>query len=163
MKKLLLFGSFFVFMGLTSFAQETGDDVVTDEELKKFATVEVMTAEFVADKNEELKKMIVDNEIFQGGARYNEIKAAWGNEAKLAEIEVTEEEKAAYQEVDDFVSSLMETVKEYKTELIMDEEVLGAGTYNKVNGALKSDPVLKEKMDNMVAEIRAERGEGGEG
>lgn len=157
MKKVLLFGAFFSFLALTSFAQTAAEDVVSEEELTKFANVEVMTSNYVQTKTEELRNMILNNEVIDGGARYNEIKAAWGDEEKLAEAEVTDEEKAAYQAVKDFQDSLQESVKEYKTELIMDEEVLGAGTYNKVNGAIKEDPALKEKLDTMVSGILAKQ------
>lgn len=157
MKKVLLFGAFFTFLALASFAQTVDGDVVSDEELAKFANVEVMTSNYVASKTEELRNMILNNEVIDGGARYNEIKAAWGDEAKMAEAEVTEEEKAAFQAVKDFQDSLQESVKEYKTELIMDEEILGAGTYNKVNGAIKKDPALKERLDTMVNETLAKQ------
>ena len=153
MKKVLLFGAFFAFIGMTGFAQEAAEEV-TNEEIEKYANVEFLTAQFVNEKTEELKTMISGNEIFQGGARYNEIKAAWGDEAKMAEAEITEEEKAAYQGVMDFMVELQESAKEYKTELIMDEEVLGVSTYNKVNGA-KSDPAVKEKIDALVSELKA--------
>jgi hypothetical protein len=166
MKKVLLFGAFFACLGMTGFAQEAAEEV-TNEELTKFANVEVMTSEYVDSKTEELRAMILENEIFQGGARYNEIKAAWGDEAKMTEAEITEEEKAAYQAVQDFQNSLQDVVKEYKTELIMNDSILGASTYNKVNGAQKSDPAVKEKLDALISELKAksesEKEDGSEG
>ncbi|MBN3519409.1 hypothetical protein JYB62_05290 [Algoriphagus lutimaris] len=158
MKKVLLFGAFFAFIGMSGFAQEAAEEV-TNEELAKFANVEVMTSEYVDSKTEELRAMILENEIFKGGARYNEIKAAWGDEAKMAEAEVTEEEKAAYQAVQDFQNSLQDVVKEYKTELIMNDSILGASTYNKVNGAQKSDPAVKEKLEALISEMKSKNEE----
>lgn len=143
----MLFGMFFSMMGFTAYAQ---DEVVTDEELAKFANVEVMTSNYVDSKTEELRNMILNNENIAGGARYNEIKAAWGDEAKMIEAKITDAEKTAYEKVQDFQNSLQESVKEYKTELIMDDTILGAGTYNKVNGAIKEDPALKERLDAMI-------------
>jgi len=162
MKKLLLFGTFFAFIGMTGFAQEAAEEV-TNEELSKFANVEVMTSEYVDSKTEELRAMILENEIFKAGARYNEIKAAWGDEAKMAEAEITEEEKAAYQAVQDFQNSLQDVVKDYKTELIMNDSILGASTYNKVNGAQKSDPAVKEKLDALISELKAKNESAKEG
>jgi len=147
MKKLMLFGMLFSMLGLAAYAQ---DEAVTDEELAKFANVEVMTSNYVDAKTEELRNMILNNPNIEGGARYNEIKAAWGDEAKMEEAKITDAEKKAYQAVQDFQDSLQESVKEYKTELIMDDTILGAGTYNKVNGAIKEDPALKEKLDAMI-------------
>lgn len=148
----MLFGMLFSMMGLTAYAQ---DEAVTDEELAKFANVEVMTSNYVDAKTEELRNMILNNENIEGGARYNEIKAAWGDEAKMTEAKITDAEKVAYQAVQDFQNSLQESVKEYKTELIMDDTILGAGTYNKVNGAIKDDPALKEKLDSMIEAQKA--------
>jgi hypothetical protein len=154
MRKFMLFG-IFLSLGLAAHAQDA--EVVTDEELTKFANVEVMTSTYVDEKTEELRNMILNNEKIDGGARYNEIKAAWGDEAKMAEAKVTDEEKAAYQAVQDFQDSLQESVKEYKTELIMDDKILGAGTYNKVNSAIKADPALKAKLDGMIEATKAKQ------
>jgi hypothetical protein len=155
MKKIWMFLFLFGAFGMAGYAQETAsEEVVTDEDLKKFATVEVMTAEFVAKKTEELKNMILNNEVIDGGARYNEIKAAWGDAAKEAEINLTDAERAAYKAIKDFQDSLQQSVVDYKTELIKDDTVLGVSIYNKVNGAVKEDPALKEKLDNLVAEMK---------
>ncbi|MDN3203594.1 hypothetical protein [Algoriphagus sediminis] len=154
MKKLMLFGALFAFVGLASYAQEAAE-AVTDEDLQKYANVEVMTSNYVDAKTEELRNMILNNEVIDGGARYNEIKAAWGDEAKMAEANVTEEEKAAFQAVKDFQDALQGSVKDYKTELIMDDEILGAGTYNKVLAATKDDPAVKEKLDKMIEEMKS--------
>ncbi len=155
MKKVLLFGALFAFLGLAAYAQE--EEKVTDEDLTKYANVEVTFDNYVNTKTEELKAMILENEIFQGGGRYNEIKAAWGDEAKMTEAKVTEEEKAAFEEVKEFQGSLQGVLKEYKTGLIMDDEILGAGTYNKVLAATKEDPAVKEKLDSMIAEMKAKQ------
>lgn len=156
MKKTWIFLLLFGGLNLAGFAQEsTVVEPVTDEELKKFATVEVMTSTFVDKKTEELRDMILNNEVIAGGARYNEIKAAWGNAEKEAEIKLTAEERTAYQAIKDFQDSLQESVVEYKTELIKDDAVLGVSTYNKVNGAIKEDPALKEKLDQLVAQMKA--------
>ena len=147
---------FFSMMGLAAYAQ---DEAVTDEELAKFANVEVMTSNYVNAKTEELRNMILNNENIDGGARYNEIKAAWGDEAKMTEAKVTDVEKAAFQAVKDFQDSLQESVKGYKTDLIMDDTILGAGTYNKVNSAIKADPALKSKLDAMIEAQKAKEAE----
>ncbi|PZX51264.1 hypothetical protein LV84_03770 [Algoriphagus ratkowskyi] len=155
MKKVLLFGALFAFLGLAAYAQD--EEKVTDEDLTKYANVEVTFDNYVNAKTDELKAMILENEIFQGGGRYNEIKAAWGDEAKMTEAKITDEEKAAFTEVKDFQESLQSVLKEYKTGLIMDEEILGAGTYNKVLAATKDDPAVKEKLDGMIAEMKAKQ------
>ena len=152
MRKIWMFLALFMGYSLFSVAQEAEE--VTDEDLAKFAKVEVMTSQYVEDKTEELKNMIINNEVIDGGARYNENKAAWGDAAKEAEIELTDEVRAAYKAIKDFQDSLQQSVVDYKTELIKDDEVLGVSIYNKVNGAIKEDPALKEKLDQMIEEMK---------
>ncbi|GMQ28470.1 hypothetical protein [Algoriphagus confluentis] len=157
MRKIWMFLALFMGYSLFSVAQEA-DEKVTDEDLAKFAKVEVMTSQYVEDKTEELKNMIINNEVIDGGARYNEIKAAWGDPEKETEIELTDEERAAYQAIKEFQDSLQQSVVDYKTELIKDDEILGVSIYNKVNGAIKEDPALKEKLDQMIEEMKTNGG-----
>lgn len=42
-------------------------------------------------------------------------------------------------------------------ELIKNDEVLGAATYNKVNAAMKTDPEVKAKVDELIAEKASAR------
>ncbi|MCS5489643.1 hypothetical protein [Algoriphagus limi] len=162
MKKLLLSALFLSFFGMVSYAQEATEGAVTDEELTQYATVEVMTSQFVDQKTEELRNMILNNEVIDGGARYNEIKAAWGDDAKMTEANITEEEKAAYQAILDFQGSLQQSVVDYKTNLITDSDVISVSVYNKVLGALKEDPSVKEKLDSLIEELKQEASEGEE-
>lgn len=157
MKKVLLFGAFFAFFGMNAFAQEEAAEPVTDEDLTQYATVEVMTSLYVEDKTEELRNMILNNDVIDGGARYNEIKAAWGDDAKMAEAEVTEEEKAAYQVILDFQNSLQQSVVDYKTGLITESDVITVSVYNKVLAAIKEDPAVKEKLDSMILSVKEEK------
>ncbi|WP_026951529.1 hypothetical protein [Algoriphagus mannitolivorans] len=158
MRKIWMFLALFGGLSFASIAQEAAEsEVVTEDDITKFATVEVMTAKYVDAKTEELRNMIINNEVIDGGARYNEIKAAWGNAEKEAEIKLTEEEKAAYQAIKDFQDSLQQSVVEYKTELIKNDEILGVSTYNKVNGAIKEDPAMKEKLDQKIAQLKSEK------
>lgn len=161
MRKILMFLMLYGGLSLVTFAQEeVAQNEVTDEELKKFANVEVLTVKYVENKTEELKNMILNNEVIADGARYNEIKAAWGNSAKEGEIKLTEEERGAYKAIKDFQDSLQQTVVDYKTELIKNEEVLGVSTYNKVNTAIKANPVLKEKLDQLILSLKEKKPDG---
>ena len=160
MKKLIVLGALFAFLGLTVYAQEVVvEEAVTEEEMMRFAKVEVMTSDFVEGKNKELVDMITNNTVLGGGARYNEIKAAWGDEAKMTAIKVTPEEKVAYQEILDFMTSMKQVVVEYKTGLIKNDTILGITTYNKVNKAIKGDPAAKEKMDSLINTLKVKKDE----
>jgi hypothetical protein len=144
------------FVSVTVFAQEESE-VVTDEEIAKFAVMEDSVMAFYEKKNEELIDMIRNNEVIEGAGRYNEIKAAWDDEEKMAEIEVTEEEKAAYEDILAFMASLGDEVRELKIELIKNDDVLGVATFNKVNKAIKEDPEVKEKVESLQAELKEKR------
>lgn len=154
-----LFVSAFLMLSFISvgvFAQEESE-IVTDEEIEKFAVMEDSVMAFYEKKNIELIEMIKNNEVIDGAARYNEIKGAWDDEAKLAEIEITEDETAAYEEILAFMGSLGDEVRELKIELIKNDDILGVATFNKVNKAMKEDPEVKEKVESLQAELKEKR------
>lgn len=163
MKKLFVLAFLLVgVIGFTAHAQDEAAEEITDEELAKFAAMEDSVMAFYDQKNEELVSMIKDNEVIDGAARYNEIKDAWEDEEKMAEIEVTDEEKTAYEAILEFMSSLGNEVRDLKIGLIKNDEILGVATYNKVNKAIKENPEIKEKVDMMMAELKEKRSEDSE-
>ncbi|SHM85694.1 hypothetical protein SAMN04488057_10498 [Cyclobacterium lianum] len=158
MKRLFVLA--FLMLGVIGFqaqAQDEAEEEITDEELAKFAAVEDSVMAFYDQKNEELVDMIKNNEVIEGAARYNEIKGAWEDEEKLAEIEITDEEKAAYEEILEFMGSLSNEVRDLKIGLIKNDDILGVATYNKVNKAMKENPEIQEKVDSMIADLKEKR------
>jgi len=153
MKKLVMF-LMMSFMFVQVFAQDTE---ISEEDMLKFATVEDSTAAFLEGKQAELEEMIKNDPTLGGAARYNQMKAAWGNEQKLSEINATEEEKEAYQKIQSSIENLGKEVVKFKTEMIMNPEVLGAATYNKVKKAMDSDPSVKEQVNSLIAELKTQR------
>ncbi|GAB3657662.1 hypothetical protein GCM10028791_30270 [Echinicola sediminis] len=141
---------------VTAKAQQESTDEVTAEEIEKFAAMKDSVNHFMEVKQAELEAMIKENEVFDV-ARYNEIKDAWEDEAKLSEIAITEEEKAEYSKIIDTKNSLSDVIKERMIALIKNDDILGAATYNKVNSAIKSDPEVKEKVDALIAEKQGAR------
>lgn len=156
MKKLTVLA--FLMIGLLSvnvYAQEATEEI-TEEELMKFAAMEDSVTAFYEMKNEEVIEMIKNHEVIEPG-RYNDIKAAWGNEEKLGSLNLTAEEKAAYEGILAAMDAVKSEVTELKVSLIKDEEVLGVPIYNKVNKAYKADPEVKEKVDSLTAELKEKR------
>lgn len=155
MKKLILIGILVTLFGLPLIAQEVEiPEIITEEELVKFAKMEILTLKFAESKNEELKKLISNNATLGGGARYNQIKSAWGNISKMETISLKPEEKIAYLETLDLMDSLKTEVLEYKVELIREENVLGISSYNKISKALKEDPTMKERLDTIIKNLK---------
>ena len=165
MVKKILFSAFLM-LGMFSVqlsAQEVEEDAkeeITEEELMKYAVMEESTAAFLQEKQDNLVEMIKTDVALGGAARYNEIKGAWGDAEKLAAINITEEETAAFQKIQDFVDSLGKEVVKFKTDIIMDAELLGAATYNKVKKAMDADPSVKEKIDTLIADLKEKRKSG---
>ena len=91
-----------------AFAQD--DDTPSDEELRSYIVVmdsiEVMKVS-IGDK---VNEKIQESELMQGGRRYKELEGADGDEAKLAEIEATEEEIAEYDAIIAYTDSLKENL-----------------------------------------------------
>lgn len=162
MKKVFVLAFFLLgILSVNTMAQDAAEEV-TDEEIQKFAAMEEAVANYLQEKQDQLVDMIKNDETIGGAARYNEIKGAWGKEDKLAEINLTEEEREAYQKIQDFMDSLSEDVKKFKVDMIMDAETLGAGTYNKIMKAMSADPSVKEKVDSLISELKAKRASDGE-
>lgn len=142
---------------LTLRAQETEEkpNEVTDEELMAFAVMED-SVNLVKDlKTEEFNDLLKSHELMDGGRRYLEIKKVYGDEEKLAEAEVTEEELAAYDEIQLKYEAIAEAIKSYKINYI--KETLGVSLYNKVNKAIKSDKEVKARLSAMLEEIKSKR------
>lgn len=163
MKRLIVMA--FLSLGMLNMqakAQDAAAEPVTEEEIIKFAAMEESVAHFLQEKQDALVEMVKNDEALGGPARYNEIKAAWGKEDKLAEIKITDAERAAFQKVQDYINSMTDQVKEFKLEQIKNPEVLGAATYNKVNRAMSADPELKKKVTEAIAMLKEKRAaEGG--
>jgi hypothetical protein len=155
MKKIILIGVLVTLIGIPVIAQEVEiTEIITEEELVKFAKMELLTLKFAESKNVELKKVISNNAAFGGGARYNQIKSAWGNMSKMETISLTPEEKTAYLETLDLKDSLKTLVLDYKVGLIRKEPVLGVSGYEKISKAINEDPTMKERLDTIIKNLK---------
>jgi len=98
--------------------------------------------------------LIKGEELMKGGRRFKELKSAKGDETKLAEIKATEEEISVYNTIqEEYVSMTNDFKAAYPT--IIKEE-LGAGVYNKVKKALKSDADMKTRYEEIAASLQTE-------
>jgi len=155
MKKIILIGVLVTLIGIPVIAQEVEiTEVISEEELVKFAKMELLTLKFAESKNVELKKVISNNAAFGGGARYNQIKSAWGNMSKMETISLKPEEKTAYLETLDLKDSLKTLVLDYKVGLIRKEPVLGVSGYEKISKAINEDPTMKERLDTIIKNLK---------
>jgi len=157
--RILLFGLLFWCSAQGVVAQEdTTQVVLTDADWSKYAQIEVMTSKFMAEKTQELKDWISAKEGLDGGARYNQIKGAWGNAKKELAIALTDQERAAYQEALDFQKSMQQKVIAFQADLIRDEKLLGLKLFEEISKAIQDNPSLKEKLVQEVARLKKKKG-----
>jgi hypothetical protein len=156
--RIFLFGLLFWCSAQVVVAQEdTTQVVLTDADWSKYAQIEVMTSKFMAEKTQELKDWISAKEGLGGGARYNQIKGAWGNAKKELAIAITDKERAAYQEALAFQKSMQQKVIEFQADLIRDEKLLGLKLFEEISKAIQDNPSLKEKLVQEVARLKKKK------
>jgi hypothetical protein len=156
--RILLFGLLFWCSAQGVVAQEdTTQVVLTDADWSKYAQIEVMTSKFMAEKTQELKDWISAKEGLGGGARYNQIKGAWGNAKKELAIALTEKERTAYQEALAFQNSMQQKVIAFQADLIRDEKLLGLKLFEEISKAIQDNPSLKEKLVQEVARLKKKK------
>jgi hypothetical protein len=157
--RILLFGLLFWCSAQGVVAQEdTTQVVLTDADWSKYAQIEVMTSKFMAEKTQELKDWISAKEGLGGGARYNQIKGAWGNAKKELAIALTDQERDAYQEALAFQNSMQQKVIAFQADLIRDEKLLGLKLFEEISKAIQDNPSLKEKLVQEVARLKKKKG-----
>ena len=106
----------------------------------------------------EYRQLIMDNTVLKG--RFNKIKNAYGDEAKLTEIEATPEEITAYGEIKEAYAIMKSDLNATSTEIIKGD--IGAEIYKKVKKVLKIDAELKTKYETIFESLKSEEGEDGD-
>ncbi len=135
---------------------------LTDEELGKYAAVMLFADTEKARMGQVYNERIKGEELMNGGRRFKEIKDAKGDDAKLQELSVTEDELAVFNSIQEEYDAMVATFKEAYTAKIKDKEVLGAGLYNRIRKALKADAELKTRYEAIYETVKAEATEGEE-
>ncbi len=105
-----------------------------------------------ADAKAKFSELVKANELMAGGKRYNELKKAKGDEEKLAEINATEEEIQAYNELVAFNTEASTNIKAVFGAEVKDG--IGAKKYNAIKKALKADAEMKTKYDEIFAGLK---------
>jgi len=124
----------------SAWAQEEG---FTEEELKKYARV-MKWAEMEKKKmGEEVAAMVKDSENLSGGA-YKKLKKA-AKTGDLSSADVTEEEIAEFRKIQEATEKRKAEFKETYIDKIKSD--IGAGLYNRLNKALKSDEEVKVRYE----------------
>lgn len=139
MKKVLLLICLVAGMSLVKAQDEA---TFTDEELTTYATVMVW-AEMEKERMTETYNGWINNDETLEAARFVKIKSANGDAAKLDEVEATDDELAAFEQIQvNYDSMTTSFIKVYKEKI---KEDIGAGLYNRLKKAMKEDADLKAR------------------
>jgi hypothetical protein len=153
--KLKLIGFAFLFIG-SFLAKAQEESTFTDEELTTYATVMVW-AELEKDRmTDSVEYWVKNNETLSAG-QYNELSKA-SKAGDISTVEATEEEVAVFNDIQQKIEDQKAAFKDVYVGRI--KEDIGAGLYNRVNKALKSDDELKERYqaiyDRLLEENKPE-------
>jgi hypothetical protein len=135
------------------FAQEKVE--ISDEEIRQYAivmdSIDIMKAALQTEYN----RIVKEDELMDGGRRYMEIEKVAGDPEKLAALNLTEEEKMAYDQIKARYNELVAGFKADYTTLIKEE--LGAAIYNKISKAIPKNPEVKAKYEEFLSQIQNEK------
>lgn len=130
----LLFSSFIL-------SAQDEEQEFTDEELSKYATVMVW-AELEKGRMADSVEYWVKNNDTLSAATYNELSKA-SKAGDISSVDATEDEVAVFMKIQENIEGQKEEFKEVYIGRIKDD--IGAGLYNKLNKALKSDEELNDR------------------
>ncbi|MEP0987437.1 hypothetical protein [Ekhidna sp.] len=153
MKKVLL-----IVCLIAGFGKINAQDEATfsDEDLTKYATV-MAWAEMEKGRMTEVYNGWINNDETLEATRFVEIKSAKGDSLKLQEIAITDDEMVAFKKIQVNYDSMTASFKEDYIGKI--KEDIGAGLYNSLKKALKSDADVKTRYqvvyDAIVEESKA--------
>lgn len=133
--------------GYMASAQE--EDTFTDEELTTYATV-MKWAEVEKDSMGSRYNGWIQNDEAISSAKFSELRKA-EKEGALETAEATEEELAAFQNIQTKYSDMTGAFKETYTTKI--KEDIGAGLYNRLRKALKADEELNTRYEAIYEAI----------
>lgn len=140
------------FMTKPAMAQE---NEITDEDLRKYALMSEVIDLMKKDISIELNAMIKSQEGMTG-ARYKELAATKGDEAKLAAIGAKDFEIQFIALVDDLKDTRTEAIKSVNQELATKMVGDKGRTYKAIKAALEEDPDIKSRYDQIAASISSE-------
>jgi hypothetical protein len=153
--KLVKLFTLFIAAGFLSLGNAMAQDTeVSDEKLKAYIMVMDSVDVLRSSLSKEVSNMIVSNELMDGGRAYNSIKSAQGDTVKLTEAGITEEQLAAYDELQQELTELQAGLNETFSGMV--KEHVGVSDYNKIRKGLRSDAELKKRYEALVAEAEAE-------
>ncbi len=131
------------------------DGEITNQDLRKYALMSEVIELMKKDISIEVNAMIKSQEGMTG-ARYKELAATKGDEAKLVAVGAKEFEIKFIGLIDDLKTKRIEAIKTVNQELATKMVGKKGKTYKAIKAALKEDEDLKARFDQIQASIRME-------
>lgn len=132
------------------FAQD--EEGFSDEDLKKYAGVMVW-AEMETQKMADSVEVWVKNNENLSASAYNKLSKA-SKSGTIDEVEATEDELADFQGIQAKIENQKKEFKAVYVDKI--KEDIGAGLYNRLKKALKSDEEVKSRYDAVYSQLKNE-------
>ncbi len=136
-------------------ASAQSDQEISDEKITAYIIVMDSVDALSSQISEDFSVMIKEHELLDGGRAYNTITSAKGDSVKLAEEGITDEQLAAYNEIQKEMESRKAELNKTFSTLV--KENVGAAEYNAIKRGLKNDPELKERYEAIAAEREEEK------
>ncbi len=155
MKKILV-GTVFLIGLFTAKAQE--ETTYSDEELFKYATVMVWAEAEKGKMADSVEVWVKSNDKLSASA-YNELSRASKN-GTVDEVDLSDEEKAVFVDIQNKIEEQKEVFKEIYVGKIKND--IGAGLYNGLKKAMRSDTDLKERYQEIYDGLLSEENGGDE-
>lgn len=137
-------------------AVQAQDDEISDEDIRKYA----LLTEVIDQMKKEVSSVVNDlirNQEGINGQRYLELAKTKGDTDKLAAIDAKDFEVKFLELVETVKSERMESIKTVNQELATKMLGNNGRVYKAVKAAVESDPTVKAKFEEALAEIKGEK------
>ncbi len=140
--------SLLITLGTASTAQES----YTDEELNKYATVMNWVDQEKSSIIEFIKTSVKENEILSA-TKYNSLSKA-DKTGDIGSVDATQEEIQEYNIIKEGANKKKAELSAASKDKIMSD--IGAGLYNRLKKALKTDEALKARYQSVIDSLESE-------
>lgn len=146
----------FLFLAIGAKAQTSSE--ITDEDLKKYA-VTMDSVKAMQSSLQELVAETVRANTVMPVSRYNELFKYTDDEAKLKELNATQEEIAFLKQIDDLREVNIDRINQ--TYQALAKDYVGLKTFNTIHKSIKSDQELKARYEDISKQEGESKEKGG--
>lgn len=139
----------------SAYGQDSTVTNISDDELKQYAVVMDSINDLTEQLKNTLAKLIKSNPKISE-TRYNQLSQLGNDQEKLKAAKASPEELGALQEIN--LKRTEETMRLSEAIKSLTNQTFGAGAYNKIRNAIKSDAEVKARYDKIAADLKKKPG-----